>query len=49
MKIKCDVENIGHIQTQIDNILAEIIINMSTISRSSHANYNINYDNDYYQ
>eukprot|EP00102_Acyrthosiphon_pisum_P024014 XP_016661224.1 PREDICTED: uncharacterized protein LOC107884170 [Acyrthosiphon pisum] len=47
MKIKYDVENIGHNQTQIDNILTETIINMGSISSNSHENSNINDDNDY--
>jgi len=47
MKIKYDVENIGHNQTRIDNILTETIINMGSISSNSHENSNINVDNDY--
>lgn len=47
MKIKYDVENIGHNQTRIDNIFTETIINMGTIFRNSHKNSNINDDNDY--
>jgi len=46
MKIKYDVENIGHNQTRIDNILTETIINMGSISSNSHENSNINDDND---
>lgn len=47
MKIKYDVENNGHNQTRIDNILTETIMNIGSISRSSHENANINDDNDY--
>jgi hypothetical protein len=47
MKIKYDVENISHNQTQMDNILNETIINIGSISSNGHENSNTNDDNDY--
>lgn len=47
MKIKYDVENIGHNQTRIDNILTDTILNMESISSKGHENSNINDENDY--
>jgi len=47
MKIKYDVENISHNQARMDNILTETIMNMGSISSSSHENTNSNDDNDY--
>uniref|UniRef100_A0A2S2NTZ0 DUF4806 domain-containing protein n=1 Tax=Schizaphis graminum TaxID=13262 RepID=A0A2S2NTZ0_SCHGA len=47
MKIKYDVENISHNQARMDNSLTETIMNMGSISSSSHENTNSNDDNDY--
>lgn len=48
MKIKYDVENISHNQARMDNILTETIMNMGSISSSSHENTKSNDDNDCY-